>query len=158
MRIKSDTQDTYMPAPGEVEEAECGVCGATMIAHRDRCGPTNFVAAISGSKREHDYFECPHRKEDWHQKVIDIRLFMRKVPSDVLCDLMRVEVDQLLESAWKEAKGVSVDNQMWLLPRMQDVADEIQMTWTEQWSFPASAAQAGVSRACDAVSPRPQSR
>lgn len=125
MLLDSDTQDTFLPNPGEYVDVECGVCGAKMIVHRDQCGPTSSVSAMAGSKRPYDYFKCPHRTEDWHRKVVSIRQFMREVPSDVLCSLMRTEVDQILKHKWEECKGVDPHGEMWLLPYMIREAEAV---------------------------------
>lgn len=62
----------YFPDPGTVQSAKCGICGTEMEVTRNVNGPTQFVMAVSGAKRLHDAFFCPHYKDDWHKRVSDL--------------------------------------------------------------------------------------
>ena len=132
--LTSNTQDIYIANPATQEDVFCGVCGAKMRATRDQHGPTSYAMAMANMKRDYDYFECPLRMSYWHQKIVKIHEFMKTVPSSVLCNLMQVEVRQLLDTAWKDAKGMSSPNQMWLLPHMHEQAGEVQEVWEQEKS------------------------
>ena len=90
-------QDIYMPDPGEVDEADCGICGTRMTVKRNCHGPTSYTMAMAGSGRPHDFFECPHRKEGWHRQVKDLQHYKRKVPSAFAGRLIQEEIDLILQ-------------------------------------------------------------
>jgi len=131
MLMSSNSDGIYVCPPGTEEEVFCGICGALMRAKRDQHGPTSYAMSMANMKRDYDYFECPLRMSHWHQKVVKIREFMKSVPSDVLCRLMREECDEILEEQWKSKKGL-IGAEMWLLPRMHDQARETQEVWLDQ--------------------------
>lgn len=57
------------PAPGTLEAAECGICGAQMNVQRDVFGPTSAVEAMAGKKHKHDSFICPFIGKRWHEEI-----------------------------------------------------------------------------------------
>jgi len=88
-----------MPDPDSVEgPVHCGVCRTVMTEHRNCDGPTSFVMSISGSKRKHDAFYCPHRNKDWHKQVVAIRNEARDTSSLRLKNMLLDEADEVLES------------------------------------------------------------
>lgn len=91
--------DIYMPDVGTVEgPVFCGVCGTKMDVQRDCYGPTQMVMAIFGSKRHYDCFSCPHREEDWHRQVIDLRQEQKRTPSRAISDILDAEIKGILET------------------------------------------------------------
>jgi len=74
------------PAPGTVQTAECGVCGAKMNVSRNVLGPTGFAEAMAGRKHRHDSFVCPHIAEDWHKRICRLKMdvYLEECGGDVI--------------------------------------------------------------------------
>ena len=95
-------EDCYMPDPGTVHSAACGICGTTMDVKRDCYGPTSYTMSVGGSKRKHDFFFCPHRNEEWHKKTVEIIHEGDKFVCSALRETCLAEANLWLQSAGKE--------------------------------------------------------
>ena len=92
------TQFVYTPDPDTVEgPVRCGVCNSLMTEHRGCNGPTGYFMAISGSKRKHDLFICPHRDKVWHKQVVEIRNESRVTSSQTIRNILLDEADDILD-------------------------------------------------------------
>ncbi len=99
MRLKSNTQYSYTPDPGTIEEpVECGVCGEKMKCRRNVNGPRGFAMAMSGSKQLHDSFDCPHREQDWHKQAVALREEARATASAIFQTALEKEADEIVST------------------------------------------------------------
>lgn len=57
------------PEPGEVAQAECGICGTQMNVDRNVNGPVCFAEAMGPIGYLHDRFTCPNFTESWHKRI-----------------------------------------------------------------------------------------
>jgi hypothetical protein len=90
--------DLFFTAPGEVGEMACKVCRTTCTVHRDRYGPTGFVAAMGGLNRKHDLFECPNKELRWHEQALRLVIELEKTPSRRLAALMKKDLEEILRT------------------------------------------------------------
>jgi hypothetical protein len=51
---------------------------------------------MAGKNHKHDLFRCPHTNSDWHRQAVELMKFMSACPSAKLCDLLTVELQQIL--------------------------------------------------------------
>ena len=72
----------YFPAPGKVRKAECGICDAKMNVERNVFGPTGFAEAMGKGGHLHDSFYCPNYSEEWHKKIVDMKMSAYRHLSD----------------------------------------------------------------------------
>ena len=75
----------------------CTVCGAVMNVRRNIFGPTSFAQAMARTGRWHDRFSCPYREEPWHERVAALGAEARRVPSDVLARIIRLEAADIVQ-------------------------------------------------------------
>jgi hypothetical protein len=64
---------------------------------RNVFGPTGFVSAMAKRFRAHDEFVCPHTDEAWHDKALQLAIAINETPSKRLAELMRADLDDLLQ-------------------------------------------------------------
>ena len=83
--------------PGEVDEQRCLVCGAVCDIERNVEGYTCWSGAMAGKKRMYDYFECPHAKEGWHLKALNLIVEIEKTDSDNLKALIMEDLDRVVK-------------------------------------------------------------
>lgn len=62
------------PEPGQVAQAECGICGTRMNVERNVLGPTGFAENLAGGKHLHDRFLCPNLAASWHDEIVIIKM------------------------------------------------------------------------------------
>ena len=60
--------------PGTAEIVVCGVCGTEMRVERNKFAAASFAEAAAGRKRYSDHFTCPRIEEDWHKKVVFLKI------------------------------------------------------------------------------------
>lgn len=73
MKVARRGWDAFFFDPGTRDDVFCRICGAKCEAKRDCEGPTSYVMSISGNKRKHDSFYCPHIGKGWHEKAFEMR-------------------------------------------------------------------------------------
>jgi len=88
----------FTPDTGEVDIWNCDLCGTPANATRNVIGPRGFAAAMAKQYVSHDVFECPHRKEDWHQQVSELKREQRKTKSLQVRTTLQTEIDLILEA------------------------------------------------------------
>lgn len=86
------------PAPGVVETAECGVCGRQMNVERNVLGATSWAESMGHGKHLHDRFTCPNIKEDWHEKIVNLKVEAYTTESDKIKKILEKEIIELLEA------------------------------------------------------------
>jgi hypothetical protein len=72
---------------------------------RDCYGPTSYVMAVGHSKRQHDFFTCPHRGKAWHKQVVALREEQRRTASVKVVAILEEEVVQILEQKEQTKEG-----------------------------------------------------
>jgi hypothetical protein len=99
--------DFSQPVPGIYEELDCGVCGRRMDVERNIRGPRSFVEGMAGATVLHDVFECPKRKEKWHQQAKALFKLAKETPSGTLEQIYTKEMEIVLgeEKPTKENWG-----------------------------------------------------
>ena len=111
-QFKSSTKgtfgDVYMPDPGTVKEAHCGICKEIMTVKRDCVGPTSSIMAMGGSKRNYDSFYCPHRDTNWHKQVKVLQKKAKETPSKTLEEIYLSEAKNILATR-KATKEIGFD-------------------------------------------------
>jgi hypothetical protein len=90
--------DLFFTAPGEMGEMACKVCGTTCTVHRDRYGPTSFVAAMGGLSCKHDLFECSHKELSWHEQALRLVIELEKTPSPRIAALLKKDLEKILHN------------------------------------------------------------
>ena len=70
MTIERVHTDHYCPEPGTCDQALCGFCSTVMTEKRDCFGPTGWAEAMGKHGHAYDQFNCPHREEGWHKKIV----------------------------------------------------------------------------------------
>lgn len=88
--------DCATAKPGTVETLQCRVCGAEMDVTRDVVGPTSWATSVGKIHTAHDSFFCPHREEEWHKKVLSLKLWQTECPSERLNKIVENEIADLL--------------------------------------------------------------
>ena len=90
--------DVFHYDPGVADKVNCPTCGEEMLVQRNANGPTSYVAAISKSKRLHDFFYCSHAKEDWHLQARQLNELAKTTPSAKLAKMYRDEAAEIIET------------------------------------------------------------
>jgi hypothetical protein len=106
------TQCLFTPDAGKVPEGtviKCGVCGTQMKEKRDCLGARSYAASLAGIKEKHDFFDCPHRGDDWHKQVVKLREGALYSFSAKLAAIYLEEAEEVLK-----ARKVSKDDGYWM--------------------------------------------
>jgi hypothetical protein len=99
MKMPNETMSRWCPDVDAINEAvECGVCGATANVTRGIHGSTSFAAAMAGSKRHYDKFECPHHDELWHIQAQKLRQEKNQTASAKIAAILEQEIQQILDN------------------------------------------------------------
>lgn len=88
--------DVFFVEPGSVTSMRCAVCGRALMAERDHVGPTSTAEAMSGHKRQHDLFLCPHTEEPWHREALALVQAIKQTPSQRVAGLIKQDLTELL--------------------------------------------------------------
>jgi hypothetical protein len=111
----NDTCDGYYPKVGVVgqdEDVLCGVCETKMNVRRNqvpwhsRCGlgssmnpdGVKWRNAVGDEVGSRDLFDCPHKDEEWHQRVISLRKWRDACPLSVMKEMCDDEANELVKS------------------------------------------------------------
>ena len=89
--------DYFTPDFGEVEKMCCKVCGQEMSCKRGVNGSTSFIEAMGGFKRLHDVFKCKYSQENWHQRVLRMRIEAEKTGSNKLKEMLEGEIVETIK-------------------------------------------------------------
>lgn len=79
-----------------VKEMHCVVCGNACNVKRDVLGPTSWAGSMTGIKKKHDYFYCPHVEETWHKQAEELYNERSTTPSDTLKKIYDADLKELL--------------------------------------------------------------
>jgi hypothetical protein len=111
--------ETSFPDPGKFESVRCGYCDTEMSVQRNCSGPCCWAEAMSGSRpgRLHDEFICPHRSEEWHQKVHALIEEGRKFVCETLQNTCFSEANQVLHKMNKSPFRMSGDKRISLVEK-----------------------------------------
>ncbi|MBI2024812.1 MAG: hypothetical protein HYT03_01855 [Candidatus Harrisonbacteria bacterium] len=87
------------PEPGTIKKVNCGVCGAQMKVRRNVLGPTSWAMTVVGMKRRHDSFTCPRISEDWHERIVHLKMYVYSAGMG-----WKIDYDKKKKAAAKEIK------------------------------------------------------
>ena len=82
----------------EISGMSCNVCGELMDVRRNVDGPTGYAEAVGKRSHLHDFFFCPFRDDAWHKQIHKLYEAIRETPSKRLADIMKEEIDDILDS------------------------------------------------------------
>ena len=85
------------PAPGMVKKVKCGICGRQMKVKRNVLGPTSWVESMARGKHLHDSFMCPNLNQDWHKKIVDLKIEEHNTASDKIKKILEKEILEILK-------------------------------------------------------------
>jgi hypothetical protein len=88
----------YYGEPGATADERCGVCGTECVVERNINGPTSWAGAMTGHKRLHDVFRCPHYYSGWHEIAYKLAKEYVATASKRLRALIETDLDELLET------------------------------------------------------------
>ena len=89
--------DIYLPDPGVVDAANCGICSAPMDVTRNCQGSTSWAGRMAGIERKYDHFKCPHIDEGWHKQAKAILQEATKTASTKHKMMLMEEADEIVE-------------------------------------------------------------
>jgi hypothetical protein len=94
--------DLFFSEPGATtDERHCRICRTACTVTRNLLGPTSFAEAMSHKNHLHDRFQCPHSEEEWHEQALLLVQEIERTPSKRLADLMRLDLQDLLQEKSK---------------------------------------------------------
>lgn len=88
--------DVFFETPGAVGERTCLVCGTVCHVERNRVGPISWAGAMGKVEKEHDYFSCPHIRQEWHEQALELVQAIEQMPSKRVAALMQQDLVELL--------------------------------------------------------------
>lgn len=89
--------ELFMTEPDTVDEMTCKVCGSICDVKRGVNGPTSFGEAMGKGTHLHDRFDCPDRKEKWHEQALELFQEMEKNPSPSLKKIMGDDLKEIVK-------------------------------------------------------------
>ncbi len=90
--------DIFYPETGKVNKIKCKVCGENCFVLYNVVGATSSADAMAGIVRSHDCFSCLNNEEDWHKQALDLLLEIERNPSLRLKEIMKDELDELIQN------------------------------------------------------------
>jgi len=91
--------DYFAYDPGEQNSMNCQLCGSVMDVTRNVYGPTSFGEAMGHGSHKHDEFRCPHTREEWHAKALNIIIEAEETASDRLAGMLKEEAQEIIDAA-----------------------------------------------------------
>jgi hypothetical protein len=87
--------DSFITDVNKHQEMHCKVCGMLMEVNRNMAAIKGFVAAMSGTTKPYDIFNCPISDEDWHKQIIKLMIEQQQTSSATIANLLQAEIDMI---------------------------------------------------------------
>jgi hypothetical protein len=94
--------DSFTPAPGEWQTCKCRICNAEMNVKRNQLGPRSWVESAAKIEVPYDHFYCPHIKEEWHIKALEVSLELQETRSSYIRTILQQEIIDLVKGRSSE--------------------------------------------------------